>query len=139
RRLTGIDRLDARVRVGAAEHLAVQHPRQLDIRAIYRAPRYLIHPIRPHRPRPNHPILLCLHCHCSSPGMPLIRSSGSELRKCESTRKRETVSSRKREGSENGKSGGKGGLSPMGGPVLSVPFALSRGPAPRFAPPPSRF
>ena len=42
RRLPGIDRLDARVRVGAAEHLAVQQPRQLDIRPVDCAPRYLI-------------------------------------------------------------------------------------------------
>ena len=87
RRLARVNGLDPRVGMRTAQHLAMRHPRQLHVRAIHRAPRHLVHPIRPHRPRPNHPILrgvyrhhlTLLPCKCKNPA-PTVEHEDAKTR-----------------------------------------------------------
>ena len=61
-RLAGIDRLDARVGVGTAQHLAVQHARQAHVGAVYGPAGHLVGAVRAHRPGTDHFISRCI-CH----------------------------------------------------------------------------
>ena len=49
----GIDRLQPGVGVGAAQHLAHQHVRQVHVRSEARAAGHLVHAVRPYRPGPD--------------------------------------------------------------------------------------
>ena len=61
-RLAGVDGLDARVRVRAAQHLAVQHAGQAHVGAVDRPAGHLVGAVRTHRARADYFVSRCI-CH----------------------------------------------------------------------------